>query len=274
MIDIGFFLLFNEAAGDGTEWLDAIDTIAGEAWNNAVKAGEGLPAEVQVYADSLAYLARVQAISFDPITVPLSYSHVAGYDAFVNAAKYDPNCKRATLAHIDPQQDLTAGLIIPTVQTTTTTTFPTGPVSVTGEELAGTLTATKSESSIGYFAKSGVGQLTDTTFTYQDTAYRIEKIYTWPNNTLRINVHPDGLDAALADNAVLMIRSAANAYTLSAADARHLAPDVDFIWEVPFGFEEGQTYEITLLEQGLPDGPHRQSPEQTTKSKSKVTQRR
>ncbi len=262
MIDIKFLRLFDEAAGEGTEWLDAIDTVAGEAWNNATKAGEGLPAEVQVYANSLAYHAREQAINFAPITTPIGRAHIAGYDAFVNAAKYDSNCKRATLAHIDPQQDLTEGLIIPTVQTTTTTTFPTGPVSVTGEELAGTLTAAKSESSIGYFAKSGIGQLTDTTFTYQDTAYRIEKIYTWPNNTLRINIHPDGLDAALADNAALMIRSATNAYTLSAADARHLPPDVDFIWDIPFNFEEGQTYEITLLKQGPLDGPQLFVPEE------------
>ena len=260
MIDIKFLRLLDEAAGEGTEWLDAIDTVASEVWNNAIQAGEGLPAEVQVYANSLAYLARVQAISFAPITTPLGRAHIAGYSAFVNAAKYDSNCKRAALVHIDPQQDLTEGLILPTVQTTTTTTFPTGPVTVTGEELAGTLTAAKSESSIGYFAKSGIGQLTDTTFTYQNTTYRIEKLYTWPNNTLRMNVYPNGLDAALDDNAVLMIRSTTNAYTLSAADARHLTPDVDFIWDAPFSFEEGQTYEITLLKLGAADGPQLSEP--------------
>ena len=222
--------------------------------NNAVMAGDGLSEEVQVYARALAYLARVQAISFDPIVVPLLSSHVAGYDAFVQAAKYDPNCKRATLADIDPQQDLTEGLILPTQQTTTTTTFPTGPVTVAGAELHATLIPAQTGGSTGYFAKSGIGTLTDTTFTYQNTAYRIEKLYTWPNGTLRLDTHPDGLHTALTDNAALMILSATDGYAATAADARHLPPDVDFIWNTPFTFQEGQTYKIILLEQGAADG--------------------
>ena len=260
MINIRFLRLFDEIGGEGTEWLDAIETVAGEAWNNAVMAGDGLPEEVQVYARALAYLARVQAISFAPIAVALSYSHVAGYDAFVQAAKYDPNCKRATLVHIDPQQDLTAGLILPTQQTTTTTTFPTGPITAAGAELNATLTPAPSGSSVGYFAKSGIGTLTDTTFTYQNTAYRIEKLYTWPNGTLRLDTHPDGLHTALTDNAALMILSATDGYAVTAADARHLPPDIDFIWNTPFTFEEGQTYEIILLEQGAGDGPQLSDP--------------
>ena len=256
IIYIEFFRLIDEMAGEGTEWLDAIDTVAGEAWNNAVMAGDGLPEEVQVYARTLAYLARVQAVSFDPITTPLERAHIAGYDAFVQAAKYDPNCKRATLVHIDPQQDLTAGLILATQQTTTTTTYPTGPITAAGAELHTTLTpAPSGRSSVGYFAKSGIGTLTDTTFTYQNTAYRIEKLYTWPNGTLRLDTHPDGLHTALTDNAALMILSATDGYAATAADAQHLPPDIDFIWNTPFTFEEGQTYEIILLKTGVADGP-------------------
>lgn len=248
MIDVEFLRLHHEYAGSGTEWLDAIDAAAGTSWNNAARSGDELPAAVQVYADALAYLAWEQATNFAPYLTNRILGTLPGYEDFIQAAKYDPNCKRAGLAEADrenpPNDPYWAD-----VDTTTTTTFPAGPVPVEGAELNGMLTPARSNISIGYFAKSGIGQLTDAAFIYQNTAYRIEQIYWRPNNTLRLDIHPDGLDAALADNAELTIEPLSNSgpvFKATAGEAWHLPPYIDFIWDTPLELEAGQTYRIEL----------------------------
>ncbi len=102
-----------------------------------------------------------------------------------------------------------------------------GPVPVEGAELNGILTPAQSNISIGCFAKSGIGQLTDDTFIYQNTAYRIEQIYWRPNNTLRIDIHPNGLNTALPDNTELTIEPLSNPgpiFTATASNAWRLPP--------------------------------------------------
>ncbi len=248
MIDVEFIRLHHEYAGNGTEWLDAIDTAAGTSWNNAARTENDLPAAVRVYADALAHLAWEQATNFAPYLTHRMLGTLPGYDDFIQAAKYGPNCKRAGLAETDrrnPPNDPSWA----NVETTTTTTFPAGPVPVEGAELNGILTPAQSNISIGYFAKSGIGQLTDTTFTYQNTAYRIEQIYWRPNNTLRVDIHPDGLNDILPDNTELTIEPLSNpgpVFTATASNAWHLPPYIDFIWDTPLELEAGQTYQIEL----------------------------
>ena len=244
--DVEYLRLYHEYGGNGTEWLDAIDAVAGASWNNAARTGDELPAAVRVYADSLAYLAWEQATNYAPYLTHRMLTNLPGYDEFAEAAKYDHDCKRAALteaARESPPDDWADA------RTTTTTTFPAGPVPVEGAELNGVLTPAQSNISIGYFAKSGIGQLTDDTFTYQGTAYRIEQIYWRPNGTLRVDIHPDGLDDTLPDSAEITIEPLSNpdrTFTATAGSAWHLPPYIDFIWDIPLELEEGQRYRIEL----------------------------
>ena len=100
---IGYFNDIHEFAGDGNAWPDAVRTIASPEMAAAFAAGEGLPAEVQVYADALIAFAEEHVgkpfddsagsdvLNFADIDFP-------GIDAFIEEAKYNQNCKRAMIA--------------------------------------------------------------------------------------------------------------------------------------------------------------------------------
>ena len=100
---IGFFNDLHVFAGDGTAWPDAVRIIASPEMAAAFAAGEGLPVEVQIYADALIVFAR------EHVGMPLDDSAESdvfnftgidfpGIDAFVEEAKYNQNCKRAMIA--------------------------------------------------------------------------------------------------------------------------------------------------------------------------------
>ena len=100
---MGFFNDLHEFAGDGTAWQDAVRIIASPGMAVAFAAGEGLPAEVQIYADALVAFAEEHVgkpfddsagsdvLNFADIDFP-------GIDAFIEEAKYNQNCKRAMIA--------------------------------------------------------------------------------------------------------------------------------------------------------------------------------
>ena len=100
---IGFFNDLHEFAGDGTAWPDAVRIIASPEMVAAFAAGEGLPAEVQVYADALVAFAEEHVgkpldDSAESDVLDFAGIDFPGIDAFIEEAKYNQNCKRAMIA--------------------------------------------------------------------------------------------------------------------------------------------------------------------------------
>ena len=84
--------------GDGTEWASAVRSVVSPEVQAAVRAGEGLPPDVQLYADAL--FRAVQDYIDSGQTEPSSFyrENIPGLHNFVEAAKYSPDCKRLSIA--------------------------------------------------------------------------------------------------------------------------------------------------------------------------------
>ena len=130
------FRLDHELAGDGTEWSDAVRAIASPKMEAVFRAGEGLPPDVQVYADALvAYAKERIGRELDPsaeIRDATEYDQKGfpGLASFMSVAKYHQDCKRAGIADVADTVDssstsTTTTTTIPPVASTTTTTQPT-----------------------------------------------------------------------------------------------------------------------------------------------------
>ena len=125
--------LWNDFAGDGTAWSIAIQTVASPEIAAAFRAGEGLPPDVQVYADALGSFAKERADrEFDPSAESDDYYFgelsFPGLASFMQAAKYHQDCKRAAIGDIAGMVDASSTsttTAIPPVVSTTTTTQPT-----------------------------------------------------------------------------------------------------------------------------------------------------
>lgn len=270
---VAFLRLLDYEGGEGTEWLDALDAVAGEGWAAAVRAGEGLPVAVLHYADELAANAREQLLTDKPkLTTRAFGSFVDGYEAFIEMAKYDQNCLRSLIGDLIPKPaNVPPDRTLPS--TTTSTTVRSGTVTVSGDALSGVLTPAAAGIGAGYVRSGGmgsvtdttfahvrlqpsgyvrsdsIGSLTDTTFTYDSVGYEIERLLWWPNGTIRVDVYPGGLDTRLADYVVLAITSVADSTKVFlgvVGKAEHLGEGFEFVWDSTLELETGQEYNVEL----------------------------
>ena len=102
---IGFLLMQHEFAGDGTAWSVAIDAVASPEIVTAFRAGEGLPADVQVYADALVAFVREHVgkdvdISAESDDMSFALPGFPGIESFIETAKYHQDCKRAWIGDL------------------------------------------------------------------------------------------------------------------------------------------------------------------------------
>ena len=254
--------IYDSGAGTGTEWLDALDAVAGEEWASAIRAGDGLPAAAQRYADALAASAQD---GFSKLLKPedLTYGRALGeedYWAFVELAKYDQNCRRAFLTERPPPPLFD----LPDAPTSgsesvasTTTTVRSGSVSVSGAELFGYLRVGEADVGVGYSRPGGVGSLSDTTFTHDGVGYEVERWWWWPNGTVRVDTYPDGLETAIGADAVLVVTptgESSTEYVWDVSDARYLGGGADFVWDTTFTPDPAALYKAELRI-GVPDAP-------------------
>lgn len=96
------FRLEHEFAGDGNAWSNAIREIASPEMVAAFQTGEGLPLDVQVYADALIAFARNRVgrefdVSGESGDIDFIVPGFPGIFSFVEAANYNQDCKRALL---------------------------------------------------------------------------------------------------------------------------------------------------------------------------------
>ena len=244
--------LFDHWGGTGYELLDALDAVASPRWAAAVRAGDGLPADVLIYADGLAANARTALLSSRPQLSIYEYgARVDGYWAFVELAKYDQNCLRARIGDPPPPlPDLPALTTTTTEVGATTTTVRSGSVRVSGAGLNGVLRLGVSGVGIGYSRPAGEGSLTDTTFRHGGVGYELERLLWWPNGTTRLDVYPDGLHTAVGDDAYLVITPGEDdnpvEYVWDTADATYLGSGADFVWDTTFTPEYGTVYRVEL----------------------------
>ena len=249
---ITLFKLFDYWGGEGTELFDALDVVASPEWAAAVRAGDGLSADVLVYADDLAAAARKLLASDHLRLTGYEFgSHLPGYWAFVELAKYDQNCLRAMIHDRPPPLPDIADLSTTTTEVgATTTTVRSGSVRVSGAGLNGVLRLGVSGVGVGYSRPGGEGSLTDTTFRYGGVGYEVERLLWWPNGTVRLDVYPDGLHTAVGDDAYLVVTpgQADNPveYVWDTADARYLGGGADFVWDTTFTPEFGTAYRVEL----------------------------
>ena len=259
---VEFLRVLDYAGGTGTEWLDALDAVAGEEWAAAVRAGDGLPEGILRYADSLAASAREHAGRGEPDFVllleELGEQPDDDYWAFVGLAKYDQNCLRDDIGDPPPVEPLNipdaprAGSI-----SSTSTTVRSGSVRVSGAGLFGYMSPGEAELGFGYSRPGGVGALSDTTFSHGGVGYEVERLLWWPNGTVRLDVYPDGSDAVLGDDALLVVTPSSAPrleYAWRMGDARHLGGAAEFVWDTTFVPEVGERY-IVELRVGVPAVP-------------------
>lgn len=246
--------------GEGTEWVAALDAVAGEEWLAAVRAGGRLPTDVLAYAEALAAAAR-DALAGTPTADDVPYGWGVAkeeYWAFVEMAKYDQNCRRAFLMERPPP--LTFDIpdeTVPGSEQSTTTTVRSGSVRVSGADLNGLMTPGEADLGVGYSRPAGVGSLGDTTFSHDGVGYEVERLLWWPNGTIRLDTYPDGLDTAVGDDGLLMITPVVDSsteYVWSTADAEHLGGGADFVWDTEFVPNPGSLYRVELRI-GVPDAP-------------------
>ena len=102
MIDL--LRVAQETAGDGTEWASAVRSVVSPEVQAAVRVGEGLPPDVQLYADAL-FRAVQDYIDSGQTEASGFYEDLPGFHNFVEAAKYSPDCKRLSIA-LDEIRDL------------------------------------------------------------------------------------------------------------------------------------------------------------------------
>ena len=119
--------LDHEFAGDGTAWSKAVRAVASPEMAAAFRTGEGLPPDVQVYADSLVAFARERmGRELDPSAeiddTEFRQKTFPGFSAFMTAAKYHQDCKRAEIVDTPRTVDSpsTSTTKIPPASSTTT----------------------------------------------------------------------------------------------------------------------------------------------------------
>ena len=88
--------------GDGTEWASAVRSVVSPEVRAAVRVGEGLSPDVQLYADTL-FIAVQDYIDTGQTEPSGFYEDLPRFHNFVEAAKYSPDCKRLSIA-IDEMQ--------------------------------------------------------------------------------------------------------------------------------------------------------------------------
>ena len=84
--------------GDGTEWASAVRSVVSPEVRAAVGAGEGLPPDVQLYADALFRAVQDYIDSGQTEASSFYREDIPGFHNFVEAAKYSPDCKRLSIA--------------------------------------------------------------------------------------------------------------------------------------------------------------------------------
>lgn len=89
---IEWIRLTEEKAGDGTEWATAIRVVSAPEIEAATKAGDGLPAEAQQFANALFDL--VDEYQAGSKTERPDHYRLPGFEGFLEVAKYAPDCKR------------------------------------------------------------------------------------------------------------------------------------------------------------------------------------
>ena len=67
--------------GEGTEWVAALDAVAGEEWLRAVRAGSGLPTDVLAYAEALSARAR-DALAGFPTVNDVQYGRLVAEEEY------------------------------------------------------------------------------------------------------------------------------------------------------------------------------------------------
>ena len=247
---VEFLRVLDYGGGTGLEWLNAMDVLAGKEWAAAVRAGDSLPAAALRHADMLAAFAREQAGMGVPdyvLVVETFDKPDADIAAFVELAKYDPNCLRASLG--GPAEFEPLDIPDPPRPGTTTTTLRSGSVRVRGADLNGVLIRGEAGLGVGYSRPAGVGSFDDTTFTHDGVGYEVERLLWWPNGTIRLDVYPDGLDAAVGDDAWLVITplvDPATEYVWRTGDAQHLGSGADFVWDTTFTPDAQALYQVEL----------------------------
>ena len=247
---VEFLRVLDYGGGTGLEWLNAMDVLAGEEWAAAVRADDSLPAPALRFADMLAAFAREQAGMGVPdyvLVVETFDKPDADIAAFVELAKYDPNCLRASLG--GPAEFEPLDIPDPPRPGTTTTTLRSGSVRVRGADLNGVLIPREAGLGVGYSRSARVGLLDDTTFTHDGVGYEVERLLWWPNGTIRLDVYPGGLDAAVGDDAWLVITplvDPATEHVWRTGDAQHLGSGADFVWDTTFTPDAQALYRVEL----------------------------
>ena len=99
---IEFLGIHHEFAGDGTAWLTAVRAVASPEMVAAFKMGEGLPVDVQVYADALVAFARERVgkdidLSAESDDLSFGSPEFPGIESFIETAKYHQDCERARI---------------------------------------------------------------------------------------------------------------------------------------------------------------------------------
>ena len=105
--------LEHEFAGDGNAWSNAIREIASSEMAAAFQTGEGLPLDVQVYADALIAFTRERVgreydLSGESGDVDYMVPDFPGIFSFMEAATYHQDCKRALLDDVSGTLELSS----------------------------------------------------------------------------------------------------------------------------------------------------------------------
>lgn len=111
--------LEHEFAGDGNAWSNAIREIASSEMAAAFQTGEGLPLDVQVYADALIAFTRERVgreydLSGESGDVDYMVPDFPGIFSFMEAATYHQDCKRALLDDVSGTLELSSASVATT----------------------------------------------------------------------------------------------------------------------------------------------------------------
>ena len=124
--ELEFLRTWHDFAGNGTEWANAVRVVSSPEISAAFRVGKGLSKDVQVYADALQSFAKQRVgaeLDLSAESEDTLYERVGfpGREAFIEAAKYHQDCKRAALDDSIGTVDSSTTTIPPVVATTTTT---------------------------------------------------------------------------------------------------------------------------------------------------------
>ena len=100
--ELAVIRMWHDFAGDGTEWENAIRMVASPEMTAILRAEDGLPEGVRVYAAALQAFARERIgtgldLSAESEDTIYEREGFPGREAFLEAAKYHQDCKRAPI---------------------------------------------------------------------------------------------------------------------------------------------------------------------------------